>query len=390
MVRPAFCSCQNAWESRSRGAQLHVFRLGRPHRCFGTEAVVLEVAASVLVEQDAALAAAGFGDQDPRAGKARGVVLDELHVAQGYSGEVRHRHAVAGHDRPVGVLGERPGGTARRDDHRRGLQQDGIAVALVVGDHATDPSLRPGLVDHQVEGEVLVETGNRLELQRCLEQGVQHVEAGLVRGEPRAGAAHASEAADVDVALRGAAPRATPPFELVHLGGGVLHEVLDGVLVAQPVAAGDGVVEVRLRRVLRVDDARGPALGGHRVRPHRVDLRDQCDRHGWTERATSIAALSPAPPPPTMTTSNRCANMSQRPASVTAGLPPVGSCGRPPSAARQSVVRFGSTTSRSTRITLAIIPSTGLVGKVLDTAIESAGTVILADAAISTPHLISA
>ena len=92
-------------------------RLGRP------EAVVLQVAVAVLVEQEAALAAAGLGEQHAGARQAGGVVLDELHVAQRHAVAVGQRHAVAGDDAAVGVLAEHAAGAAGGDDHRLGLDQ---------------------------------------------------------------------------------------------------------------------------------------------------------------------------------------------------------------------------------------------------------------------------
>ena len=129
----------------------------------------------------------------------------------------------------------------------------------------------------ELECKVLVEPRDGRVLERGLEQRVQQVEPGLVGGEPGARLAHAAEPADVDVAVVRPAPRAAPAFELVHLLRSVLHEVLHDVLVAQPVAARDGVREVLVDRVARTDDPGGPALGRNRVRAHRVDLRDEHD-----------------------------------------------------------------------------------------------------------------
>jgi hypothetical protein len=67
----------------------------------------------------------------------------------------------------------------------------------------------------------------------------------------------------------------------------LLDERLDGVLVAQPVAAGDGVVGVLVERVVRTDDAGRAALGRDRVAAHRVDLGDDGDaeaRIGFRDR----------------------------------------------------------------------------------------------------------
>ena len=57
------------------------------------------------------------------------------------------------------------------------------------------------------------------------------------------------------------------------------HENFDGILVAQPVAAGDGVVGVVIQRIPTFDYPRSSAFGRNRVAAHRVNLRD----HGHTE-----------------------------------------------------------------------------------------------------------
>ena len=60
-------------------AELH--RLVARGRFGRTEAVVLQVAVAVAVDEEAALAAAGLGEQETGARHAGRVVLDELHVA---------------------------------------------------------------------------------------------------------------------------------------------------------------------------------------------------------------------------------------------------------------------------------------------------------------------
>jgi hypothetical protein len=55
------------------------------------------------------------------------------------------------------------------------------------------------------------------------------------------------------------------------------HERLDRVLVAQPVAAGDGVVGVLVEAVDVLDDRGRAAFGRDRVAAHRIDLRDDRD-----------------------------------------------------------------------------------------------------------------
>jgi hypothetical protein len=133
------------------------------------------------------------------------------------------------------------------------------------GDHA----LHAAVLDHQIDAEMLVEALDRRVLDRGLEQRVQHVEAGLVGGEPGALDLHAAEGAHVDMAVGRAAPRAAPVFELGHLFVAVGDEVLDHVLLAQPVAATDGVVEVILEAVASDSLTPPAAFGGDRVAAHR-------------------------------------------------------------------------------------------------------------------------
>jgi len=69
-------------------------------------------------------------------------------------------------------------------------------------------------------------------------------------------------------------------FQLHHLLLAGFDEREHRVLVAQPVAAGEGVVEVLVRRIVAADDAAKPpsaALSRHRVAAHGHHLRDQRD-----------------------------------------------------------------------------------------------------------------
>ncbi len=77
--------------------------------------------------------------------------------------------------------------------------------------------------------------------------------------------------------------------------GCFLDEVLDGVLVAQPVAAADRVVEVQIKAVVGLDHAGRPAFGCAGVAAHGVDLRDQRDAQlrvglGEGDRSTQTRA----------------------------------------------------------------------------------------------------
>jgi hypothetical protein len=88
------------------------------------------------------------------------------------------------------------------------------------------------------------------ELKGGLEQGVQHVEAGFIGGKPGTFDLHAAEAADVDAAVRAAAPRASPLFKLGHFRRAVVNEVVDDILLAKPVAPGNGVVKMVLKAIM--------------------------------------------------------------------------------------------------------------------------------------------
>jgi hypothetical protein len=254
-------------------ARPELHRLVARRRLGRAEPVVLQVAVAVLVEQEAAFAAACLGEQKAGARHARGVVLHELHVAQRHAVAVGERHAIAGDDAAVGVLAERAACAAGGDDHRLGLHEPEFAGRDVDRHH----TLHTALVDDQVHAEVLVQAPDRRVLHRRLEQRVQHVEAGLVGGEPCALDLHAAEGAHVHAAVGRAAPWAAPVLHLHHLLVRLRDEVLDDVLLAEPVAAGHRVVEVRLKAVVGLCHRRRAALGGHGVAAHRVDLGDERD-----------------------------------------------------------------------------------------------------------------
>jgi hypothetical protein len=204
------------------------------------------------------------------------VVLDELHVLQRGPGAVGQGHAVSGLDVRVRREREDPAAASGGEDDRLGGDGLDTAGCQFERHHSADPAV----VDQQRRCEPLVVAGDPVVFQRGLEQRVQQVEAGLVGGEPGPHLLHAAERADGDVPVRFAAPRATPVLEPEQLLGCLVHERLDRVLVAQPVAAGDGVVRVLVESVTGGDDRRGPALGRDGVAAHWVDLGH--DRHAET------------------------------------------------------------------------------------------------------------
>src|SRR5438105_2368593 len=106
---------------------------------------------------------------------------------------------------------------------------------------------------------------------------MKHVESGFVCGKPRALFAHPTEWSHGNMSTGLSAPRASPVLKLDHLAGRLVYEQLDGILVRQPVGAGDGVVAVLVQGVARFGNGSRAALGGDGVAAHGVDLGDESD-----------------------------------------------------------------------------------------------------------------
>ena len=107
---------------------------------------------------------------------------------------------------------------------------------------------------------------------------MEHVEAGLVGGEPGALDLHAAERPDRHMPVGIAAPGAAPVLQLNHLADGFLDKNLNRVLIGKPVGARDGVLGVIIETVVGLDDGGGSSLGRDGVAPHRVNLGDNADR----------------------------------------------------------------------------------------------------------------
>lgn len=75
------------------------------------------------------------------------------------------------------------------------------------------------IINQNIQHEMFVKTLDLRELQRGLEQRVQHMEAGLIGGEPGTLDFHAAEATYVDATIRATAPWAPPQFQLGHSVG---------------------------------------------------------------------------------------------------------------------------------------------------------------------------
>ena len=187
---------------------------------------------------------------------------------------------------PSPVLGVRAGAgeigaavaAGREDRHLRAEAMD-RAVVEIERDHAAAAAV---LVHDQVDGEIFDEELGRMP-QRLAVHRVQHGVAGAVGGGAGAlrGAlavmrGHAAERALIDLAVLAARERQAPMLELVDRGRRVAAQIFDGVLVAEPVGALDGVVHVPAPVVLAhvAERGRDAALRRDRVRAGREHLGD--------------------------------------------------------------------------------------------------------------------
>ena len=258
------------------GAGDHVAR----GQVLGVRRIALHEALAAAVGEIGALAARALGDEDAGAVDARRVELHELHVFQGKTGAQHHGVAVAraGVRARAGEVGAAV--AAGGEDGLLGAEAMQAAVVELEGDDAAAGAI---LVHQQVDGEILDEELGRV-LQRLAVQRVQHGVAGAVGGgagalRRRAFAifrGHAAEGALVDTAVLGAAEGHAVVLELVDGFRRVAAEVFDGVLVAEPVGALDGVVHVPAPVVGAHVAERGgdAALGRDRVRAGGKHLGD--------------------------------------------------------------------------------------------------------------------
>ncbi len=232
----------------------------------GHEAVAVDVA------QQAAVAAAALGDQDPRREDPGRVELHRLHVAQ-------RRHAGLERDRGADALadhrvGRHPVDAARAAGGDRGGLGD-VGDELAGDEVAHDRAVAAlSVVDQRDRLGALVHRDRRAD--RLVAHRLQHRVAGAVgdvAGAPLLGAAEVALrdqplrlgalgdrhllAVDDDlaVALLDAAPGHAPGRQLAHRLGSGVDEHPDDVLVGAPVAAAHRVLEVYVLVVaLALDD----------------------------------------------------------------------------------------------------------------------------------------
>ena len=238
--------------------------------------VVLHEPLPLVVEQVPALAARALGDEDAMLVQSRRVELNELHVLERESSVEEHPETVPCVRRRVGRDLEGSPVPARGEDD--GLGAEGLDPA---GLHVQGRHARTGPV-HQSDGkrEPLIVEGHLLP-ETLLVQRVQERVPGPVGRVARSRLAVPAKWSLRDLALRRAAEGDTHVLQLVDVLRSFVDENLHRVLIAEVVRALDRVERVLLYRVGRLvpQCGRYPSLGGARVRPQRVDLRDDGGVH---------------------------------------------------------------------------------------------------------------
>ena len=111
------------------------------------------------------------------------------------------------------------------------------------------------IIDQNIQHKVFVKALDLWELQRGLEQGMQHMEAGFIRSKPGTLNFHPAEATNVDATVFAATPRATPLFQLGHLGRTVVDKIIHDILFTQPVSARYRIVKMVVKAVMILGDS---------------------------------------------------------------------------------------------------------------------------------------
>ena len=174
------------------------------------------------------------------------MILHKFHVAQRHTVSIGQCHAVAGDDATIGVLAKHTPRATGRNDDRSGFDQREFARGNI-NHHCT---LRASILNQQLDTKMFVKTFDRRVFDRGLKQGMQHVKTGFVGCEPGALYFHAAKRADINVPVGFAAPRTPPMFQLHHFFGAMGHKIIDHVLLAQPIAAGNGIVKMMFQTIV--------------------------------------------------------------------------------------------------------------------------------------------
>lgn len=207
--------------------QFHIFVFRFAQRSFRAHTVILQIAVAIFVDQDTTFTTAAFSHQDTGTRQAGWVILNEFHITQRNAVAQRHAHPVAGHDAAVGIITIHTTRAARCHDDRVGANLHQCAFHHVHRHQTASMAV----IDQDIQDEMFIKALNLRELQRGLEQGMQHMEAGFIRGKPGTLNFHTTEATYVDATVRATAPWATPLFQLRHFGRTMVDKVIHDILL---------------------------------------------------------------------------------------------------------------------------------------------------------------
>ena len=151
----------------------------------------------ILVIEHATFTAAALGHKQTATEQTGRMVLNELHIAQRYAVTISQSLAVTGNDTAVGIEEVATTCTAGCKEHGLSIDlTEDTVLEIVANDAAADT-----VFNQEIEHKMLIEALDGGEGNGGLEQGVQHVEAGLVGCEPGAGHFHTAETTNVYVAV---------------------------------------------------------------------------------------------------------------------------------------------------------------------------------------------
>ena len=244
----------------------------------GLGGVARHEALTLGVDEVASLTAGTLGNKDTGAVDASGVELDELHIRRGEASTVNHSGTVT--SAGLGGGGGEPAAAKTAGGENSVLRAEAVD-GTVVDAHRHDAAAH-AIVDHKVKSKVLIEEVDAI-LEGLAVERVEHSVAGTIRsGAGTTGNlltivnGLTAKGTLVDEAVLGAEEGEAHILHLGHDAGRLLAEVLNSVLIAEPIATLNGVVHVPAPIVLLAVSEGGidTTLGSDSVRTRGVKLGD--------------------------------------------------------------------------------------------------------------------
>ena len=205
--------------------------------------------------------------------------LHELHILQGKPGAQHHGVSVAGANMRGCTREISPAVAAGRQDHKLRTEAMNGAVVELHADDAAAAAILHDQVDREELNEEFGLVSQRLTVERmqhCMAGPVGRRASALRRRTLAELGGHAAERALVDAAVLGARERHAPMLEFIHGGRRIAAEILDRILIAEPIRPLNGVVHVPSPIVWPhvAERRRDAALRRDRVRAGRKYLGD--------------------------------------------------------------------------------------------------------------------